>query len=477
MMRHWLLLFVGGLLCFLLESNSVWAFHSWQRVQLSNGLTLLIVEKPHTPVVSMTLLVKGGTSTELPSQKGVSSLTVQALTQGTRQRSGDQIAESIADLGGAFGAEAHFDFTTLDWVVLKEDLVSTLEVLADVVRQPVFPQKEGERKWQAKASITPDMVLQHYFFNSAPYRLPAPGEAVDSRPVERHDVVQFHQQVYRPQNIILAAVGAITLQEVQPLVEKYFGDWTASAKAEQSPPVLSMNKKPGVLIIDRSLTQARVRLAFVGAPATSPDTPALLLLSHLLTNSPKGELQQNLREEKQWTYHVWSEVEAFQQAGLFVIGMSVPYEMILPALEETGRELVRIQTEPVSEALLKRIKQQLTSRFYFETEDIRDISRFAVKHEAYTQGQASPAAVLKALRQVTVNDIKRAARTYLDHHGAVVAIEGDATMLWQHAPTLSQRQLPRWSSPPGVKVQPRENLQTPATTGEQAQAIRERIVR
>ena len=90
MRRHWPLLLAGGLLFFLLESNSAWAFHSWQRAQLSNGLTLLIVEKPDTPVVSLTLLIKGGTSAELPSQRGVSSLTVQALTQGTRQRSGDQ---------------------------------------------------------------------------------------------------------------------------------------------------------------------------------------------------------------------------------------------------------------------------------------------------------------------------------------------------------------------------------------------------
>jgi predicted Zn-dependent peptidase len=134
--------------------------------------------------------------------------------------------------------------------------------------------------------------------------------------------------------------------------------------------------------------------------------------------------------------------------------MSVPYEVVLPAIEETFGEITRIQTVPVSAAELERAKQDLTDRVYFKTENIQDLSRFVAIQAAYTQDQESPERTLVALRSVTAEEIQRVAHTYLDLQGAVVTVTGDRQAVSKFAPALVERQLPSW------------NLQRPAKEDE-----------
>jgi zinc protease len=450
---------VGLLFFLLLRPSTGWAVHTWKRGTLPNGLTLLVVEKPGTPVVSLTLLVKQGTTSEPREKKGVASITARLLTEETHQSSSDQIAKRIAALGREMAVEVSFDDTTINWAVLKEDLTSALDVLADVIQHPVFPHAavERERKaalaaLQAQTQETPEALLLRQVFGTSPYGFSALGETASLKRIEQQDVVRFHRQAYRPTETILAAAGDVTLEQVEGLARKYFGNWTPAEKVEESVPPLSVSKEPAVLVINRPLVQANVRVAFIGAPAADPDTPALLLLSRVLAGSSESRLGRTLREQNGWTYTVWSEIESFRQTGLFFIGMSVPYEVVLPALHETVREISRLQTEPVSAAELEREKQELVTRFYFEAESIQGLSRLAAKQEALTPGQ-EPDRVLAALRNVTAADVQRVARTYLDPQKAVVTVVGDRHMLGKVAPALAAGKLPQWFPPSGARKQ------------------------
>ena len=460
MKQHRLVFPTAGLLFLLGWSSPVWAFHTWKRGQLPNGLTLLVVEKPGAPVVSLTLLVKRGATSDPPDKSGLATLTGHLLTEGTRQRSGEQIDQRIAALGGEFVEDVNFDYTTLDWAVLKEDLAPALEVLADVVQHPVFPPAEFERErtariaeQQAKKEDTPEDLPVRHWFGTGPYGLPIAGEVASLERIVREDVVRFHRQAYRPETTILAAAGDLTLEDLTALARKYFGNWSVSKKAEEAVPSLSVKREPAALVVNRPLVQASVRLAFVGAPAASPDTPALMLLSQLLAGSAESRLEQKLREQKGWTYGVRSEVESFRQTGLFFIDMSVPYAVVLPALEETLREIARIQTAPMLASELERAKQELAVRFYFKTESVQDLSHFVAMQAASTQGQESPERTLAALRSVTAEEVQRVARTYLDPHGVVVTVVGDAQALEKYAPALAQGKLPQWNSQSGAREQ------------------------
>lgn len=467
MKRHRLFFRIVSLFVWLAWPAPGWALHTWKKERLPNGLTVVVVEEPDTPVVSVTLLVKHGTTSEPPEKRGVASLTGRLLTEGTRRRSGEQIAGRIAALGGEFVGDVSFDDTTLAWAVLKEDVTPAVEVLADLVQHPVFPPAEVERARhaslsarQAKTEKTPEAFVLRHFFGTGPYGVPASGAAASRERIVRADVVRFYRQMYRPEATVLIAAGDVTVEAITALAKKYFGTWRASAKTTDSLPALPVTREPAALVVNRPLAQANVRLAFVGAPAADPHTPALRLLSRLLAGSPESRLERTLREQHGWTYDVWSDLESFRQTGLFFISMSVPYEVVLPALEETIRAIVRLQTEPVSAAELARAKQELTVRFYFATENVRTVSRFLAEHEAFTQGQERPDHVVDALSGVTAEEVQRVARTYLDPRRAVVTVVGDARAVSQYAPVLTQGKLPQW---PQADTRDRPGAGAPST--------------
>jgi zinc protease len=483
MKQHWLFFHILGLLVFLGWPSPGWAFHTWKRVQLPNGLTLLVVEKPGMPVVSLTLLIERGATSDPPDKSGLATLTGHLLTEGTRQRAGEQIDQRIAALGGEFTEDVNFDYTAFDWAVLKEDLAAALELLADVVRHPSFPPAEVERarmaaiaKRQAKTEDTPEALVMRHFFAPGLYGRSPSGEVTALQRIAREHVVQFHHQMYRPEATVLAAAGDLTLEELETLAKKYFADWPAPEKTQETLPVVLVRKEPAVLVINRPLVQASVRLVFVGAPAASPAVPALLLLSQLLGGGADSRLGANLREQKRWAYSVRSTAEPFWQTGLFYVDLSVPYEVIVPALQEIVREIIRLQTEPVSSVELAQAKQELTTHFYFETENVRDLSRFVAEHEASTHGREPPDHAIEALRSVTADEVQRVARTYLDPQWVVVTVEGDPQAIGKYAPTLAQGRLPRWSPPSEAGSQQRDGIQsTWVTPGEISGAKEGRI--
>ncbi|MGE0681315.1 MAG: M16 family metallopeptidase [Candidatus Binatia bacterium] len=435
------------------------AFHTWKKKILPNGMTLLVVEKTDVPAVSVTLLVKHGTTSEPIDKQGVASLTAHLLTEGTRQWSSDQIAKRIAALGGEVVTDVGFDSTTIDWAILKQDLESALAILAEAVRNPVFPQTAVERErtvrlaeLKQKREDAPQTSLFRALFGDGPYG-GSVSEATESlTTITQKDVAQFHRRTYRPGDTILAAAGDVTFAEFDTLATQYFGDWSATEAGENAPATFA-NTATTVILVDRLLTQASLRLAFVGASATDPNTPALKLLTHVLADGPESRLGQTLREQRGWTYTVRGTLETFRKTGVFFLTMSVPYEYVLPALEQSARELVCLAATLVTEAELTRAKQQAATEFYFATENLPDLSRFIARYEALHAGQEPPERLLSVLDRVTPTELQQAARQYLNPWRAVVSIVGDRERLKKFAPRLVEGNTPQWATQCGKEGQ------------------------
>lgn len=420
------------------------AFHTWKKEILPNGMTLLVVEKTDAPVVSVTLLVKHGTTSEPVDKQGVASLTAHFLTEGTRQWSSEHIAERIGALSGAFVTDVDFDNTTIDWAVLKQDLGSALAMLAEVVRRPVFPQTAVERErttrlaeLRQKTAEVPQPALFRALFGDGLYGGSASRATESLTTMAQEDVVQFHRQAYRPGDTILAAAGDVTFAEFVTLATQYFGDWSATEAVENTPAIFSSTATSTVIIVDRPRAQTSLRLAFVGASATDPNTPALELLTHVLADGPESRLGRTLREQHGWTYTVHGALETFRKAGVFFLTMSVPYEFVLLALEQSARELVCLAATPVTEVELARAKQQAAAEFYFATENLPDLSHFIARYDALHAEQEPPERLLAVLDRVTPAEIQQAARQYLDPRKAVVSVVGDRAALKKSAPGLA----------------------------------------
>ncbi len=448
----WVMILLGLVLLFG-WSTPLHAFHTWKKEILSNGMTLLVVEKADVPAVSFTLLVKHGTTSDPRDKKGVATLTAHLLTAGTRHWSDEQIAKRLAAAGGEFVVNVGFDDTTIDWTVLKPDLMPALAVLAEMIQHPLFPRTAVKQKRVAvqadlreKTENNPRTLLLRALLGNGPY-VGWPSAGTPSLlPLTREDVVRFHRQAYRPDQVILAAVGDITATEFKAGVTKYFGAWSVTPEPVGTLPTLSVKTTPTAIIVDRPLAQASLRLAFVGTSATDPDTPALELLAHVLADGPESRLGQTLREQRGWTYTVRSKLESFKKTGIFVIALSVPYELVLPALEQSARELLCLTTKPVTEVELARVKQQATTQFYFATENLPDLAHFIARYDALHAEHESPERMLARSDRVTPAEMQQVAQQYLHPQKAVVSVEGDREALKKFAPSLAAGKAWQWAT-------------------------------
>jgi len=440
-----------GLVLLCSWAPSVQAFHTWKKHILPNGMTLLVVEQRDVPAMSLTLLVKHGTTSDPADKRGLASLTARLLTAGTRHWSRAQIAERIAAVGGVFKTDVGFDDTTIEWAVLKQDLTPTLEVLAEVVQRPVFPRAGVERERRVESGPrtpmvenTPETLMLRALFGNGFSGVPPSGDRSAMPRIGRRDVVQFHRRAYRPADTILAAVGDVTLAELTAIATTSFGDWTPTYERTPAPTVLSVKTTPTTIVVDRPLAQASLRLAFVGTSETEPTMPALKLLTYVLANGPESRLGSALREQRGWTYSVRSELDTFRHAGVFSIRMSVPYEVVLPTIQQSARELACLTRTPITAGELARAKQQMAREFSAATETLPDLSHFIAKYEALHAGQEPSDRLLATFDAITIDDLHHAAQRYLDPQKAVLTVVGDRSILKKVAPQLVAGKLPHW---------------------------------
>jgi zinc protease len=188
------------------------------REKLPNDLIWLFAEAPELPLVSLQLLIKAGTLTEPPAKAGLANLTAQLLLSGTKTRSAAQIAQELDFLGAKLSAGGGDDYATVSLTVLKKDLAAGLNLLKDVLLNPVFAPAEVQRKVaQIKAALTsdedePGVVAGRTFarelFGPFPYGRPVRGTPEGLSAITQKDLVQFHRRYYRPNNAILV-VGVI----------------------------------------------------------------------------------------------------------------------------------------------------------------------------------------------------------------------------------------------------------------------------
>lgn len=221
------------------------------------------------------------------------------------------------------------------------------------------------------------------------------------------------------------------MERFRSTAERYFGDWTAKAKARAEPVFLGPHVAGAgtYFTVDRELSEPSVLIAFAGPPVQTDDRAAVNVLSEVLTGSSQSRLSRRLRIEKGWSYHVWSKSEAFQSAGLFSIGMRVPYESLAKTVDETFDVIEGLKRSPPGENELAQAKSHLAAHFYFETEGVAQIARFLAEHEVYTHGSIAPAAALEAVKRVEQADIARVIDRYLKRDRAAVVVEGEKTQI------------------------------------------------
>jgi zinc protease len=404
-----------------------------KRIPLENGMILLLSEKHDIPMVTVNMAIKAGSTAEPEDKPGLASITASLLMQGTSKRSAIQINREIDFIGGSLSASGGDDFSSANLRVLKKDLRTGLDLLSDALINPVFDQKEIDRRVKAtlagikQRKDEPGAVAGEAFdkavFGRHPYGRTDDDVAAYLPKLSRQDILSFYSSRYSPNNAIIAVVGDVNEKEIVLLLNEYFKPWKKNEKplpAVLSPPVID---KTVVLKIDKNITQANIAMGNIGINRENPDYYPAMVMNYILGGGGfSSRLMDNIRDNKGLAYDVHSGFSAQKEPGAFTVGIQTKNETANEVIEETLKEIRRIQTELVTPKELSDAKAYLTGSFPLRMDTSAKIAGMLTAIEIYRLGLDYPQNYPHLINSVTREDVLRVAKKYLRPDSMVVVV-------------------------------------------------------
>jgi zinc protease len=404
-----------------------------KRIVTKNGMTLLIVEQHSLPIVNIEVLVRAGSIYDSETKAGLANLTASLLDEGTRKRSSAEIAETIDFVGGSLSTSGGDDYSTVSVRLLKKDLPLGLDLLADVLINPVFSQKELDRKRaetigmilaeQDEPGIVAEKALNDLIFSPHPYHRPVKGLQSTLPTITRADLIDFHARYYRPNNIIMAIVGDTTEPEILDLVSKYFGTWE---QKKIKPPAISRSHKldhKTVRLINKDLSQASIVLGHLGIDRKNPDYYAVVVMNYILGGGGfSSRMMARIRDDQGLAYSVGSHFDAGLFPGSFQASLQTKNVSAKPAIQGLVDEIKNIRENPVTSQELEDAKAFLIGNFPLRLDTSSKMSRLLATIEFYGLGLDYFEKYPRLIGAVSKDDILRVAKKYLDPQRYVLVV-------------------------------------------------------
>ena len=408
-----------------------------QKRALANGLPVWIVEMHEVPVVDVTLIVKSGASSDPLGKFGLANFTAAMLDEGAGTRSSLDLADSIDFLGASLSTGSSFDASTVNLHTLVSKLDDALPIMADVALRPTFSAQEVERlrkERQVSLLQTRDNApaLASAAFNRLVYGQRhrygtlSMGNDASNGEMSPAELKQFHSTFYQPQNAFLLVVGDVRPDTMLPKLEKVFGAWKNSGTVPK--PTLPAAEQPAarqIYLVDKpNAAQSEIRIGWIGVSRTTPDYFTLDVMNTMLGGSFTSRLNQNLREEHGYTYGASSGFDMRATAGPFVARAGVQTDKTVESLREFFKELNGIrQPVPADELTRARNLEALSFPGAFETTggmagNLAELAIYGLPETFFND-------YVPKIQAVTVADVERAARQYLQNERFAVVIVGD----------------------------------------------------
>lgn len=335
-------------------------FPELQRATLSNGIALILAERPGLPVVQMSLELPGGYVADAGRKLGTASFTMGMLDEGAGKYDALGFGNEAERLGANLGASAALDGGSAYLSALKENLDPSVKLFATMLRTPRFDQNEIERVRQgwistikqekARPNSSAQRLLPPLLYGEGhPYAIPfsGTGDEASIASLNRDDLLAYHRDFVRPDGATLVVVGDTTLEEIVPVLEKHLGNWRGQGAAPELPEItrVDLPDAPRVFLVDQpGAIQANI---FVGqlAPSTmDPKATEFEIANAVLGGEFSSRLNMNLREDKHWAYGSYSFVQTARGQRPWLAFAAVQIDKTAESIAELQREISQYAT-------------------------------------------------------------------------------------------------------------------------------------
>jgi zinc protease len=392
-----------------------------RRSRLENGLRVIHERRPETGVVALELHVDAGWIRE--QQPGASYLTGRLLEEGTQNRTAQELAAAIEDAGGSMEVTS----AGVSLRVRAEDLALALEILADLVRRPVFPAEAVDwAKQRIIAELQADMedpahradsLFRRLIYGQHPLGRDPRGSLRDVRRLTRNDVVDHHARHFAADRSFLVAVGDFEPRTLARLIKTQLGSWPSMKTPSPPWPPISEAPKPRVRRVEHPGEQVHIILGHLGIPRRHPDFEALVVLDHIFGTGPgfSDRLGRIVRDEMGLVYSIGGGItdSADLLPGLFRV-----YAGTMP--EETKR-VVAVITDQVwamhdgafGDEEVDRALRYLASAFIFDFQTVEQRADRLFELERLGLSLDEPRHWPERIARITPDQVRQAARAHL----------------------------------------------------------------
>ncbi|MBX6365734.1 MAG: insulinase family protein [Gemmatimonadetes bacterium] len=416
------------------------SFATMENATLSNGLKVILARRTAVPVVRFNLLLDAGFAADQFGKPGTAALAMNMLDEGTTSRDALQISDQLAALGASLTTGSDLDASSVSLNTLTDKLDPALEIFADVVLHPSFPQSEFERlKQEQLAAIqrekaTPvQMALRVFpkllYGAGHAYGNPLTGSGTEAsvQAITRDDLVRFHQTWFKPNHATLVVVGDITMDALRPKLEKLFGAWKPGDVPTKNLARVQEPAAPAIYLVDRpGSDQSIIFAGNIAPPQANPQEAAIETLNDILGGSFGSRVNMNLREDKHWSYGAFTLVWSARGQRPFIAYAPVQTDKTTESVQELAKELKGILgPRPITPEEIDKAKRNLTLSLPGRWEtggavagDIGTIVRYGLSPD-YFQTYAD------RINAVTPAQLAEAARTLVHPDHMVWVVVGD----------------------------------------------------
>ena len=436
------------------------AFHMppIERGRLSNGMEVFLVEKHELPLVNVHVVFPAGRSQDPVDKPGLAELTAAVWDEGTQQRSAEDIATQLADIGASLSVGCDWDTSTVRLFTLRHHLGRALDLAGDVLRHPTFPAAELERQRantlgrmtqirNEPLALGPIAVHQLLYGPDHSYGHPQLGNPGVLHRLTSDDLAGFYRSHAQPELAGLIAVGDVTMQQLLPELERVLGGWKSSqpVQREGDSPIFSARKSgqspepqfpfsppkltpTSLIAIDKpGAAQSVIHVALIGAERSSPDYFPLIVMNSIFGGQFSSRLNLNLRERLGYTYGAKSLLDwRVHGPGPFYALASVQTAVTASAVAEFLKELEEMAgRRPVEAKELDFCRKYLTRGYAasFETSgqmanQLETLFAFKLPDDYFNT-------VVPGIEAVTADDVLRVAKKVLTLDRLSIVVVGD----------------------------------------------------
>lgn len=342
--------------------------------KLGNGAQVLVVENHAVPLVAVEIMIESGVDREPLDRHGLSSFVAQMLLEGTTTRSSLELEIARERLAARLSSNSGFETTTLHLNALKDTLPDALALMSDVLLNPAFKAEDVERvrgllltslaaKKGSPGALARDDFARAIWGDGNPWGLPSGGTPETLKAITPKDLARFHRTFFVPNNAVIAVSGDVTPDEAVAALEKVLGSWKKGRLPPSKPVTLPEAAPRSIVFTDLpTATQSQVMVGWRAPRAQSPEILPLLVANNIVGGLFTSRLNQNLREQKAFSYGVFSGFGLYRDVSTFAASGGIVAAHTAEAVTEFEKELQRMKMAPITDEELNRAKEAIIRR-------------------------------------------------------------------------------------------------------------------